>query len=257
MSAGDQVNKTEDYDVIVDEFLKFYYTGWVSKTEDFISSNIFEKTLLNYNNDEIRGDIVREFLLMPLESVDMIDVSYIPDGSRRININVKGVLSVDTKSKNFVQTFLLCEQKKSWYVKLMHFMFIDDVEYISGNEIVEDFVSTYFTKLTTSLDELFSLPFWQEYTKLSTNEGILNNGDIVKYLEELKIEKIDMKKCQFIQDKTANISIVIEGNATCEKGETTIVKMFNLAYTIPRGTKKKDVSKCGQWVIKSGCIFFI
>lgn len=257
MSSGDQVNKTLDYSIVVKEFVEFFYSNWNFSRDNLMSTNIFNNdTLLNFNGEFYGGKFIEEFIKLEFDKIEITSKSYSSDGARRINIFVKGIISQEGESKDFVHTFLLCELKGKWFVKFMHFIYVTDDSYYSSNELVEEFITTYFDKLF-NLEEFFSLPIWKEYTVLTNEETSMRNNDIVSFMRELNITKFDMIKCQFIQDKTANISIVVQGNISCSKGDGMIVQVFNLCYALPKGVKKKFRESVGEWVLKSSNIFFI
>ena len=59
--------------------------------------------------------------------VNLNKYNYIDSGSRRIDISIIGTMTSQNETINFNQTFIICNQDDSWYIKnsiLMTFLII-------------------------------------------------------------------------------------------------------------------------------------
>ena len=124
--SGDQfVNKT-DMNKICNDFLNFYYNTWRLNVQQLITSPIWKP----HSKINIEGRA-----MPPHEAVqfhqnfqgavfEKISHQFVPDGSRRLDIMVKGRISKGGHSKIFVQCFALVELKGSFFIKSTQFYFI-------------------------------------------------------------------------------------------------------------------------------------
>jgi len=132
MSSGDQLTNKADLNKITNDFIEYYYTKWMENLDELFSSGIFTpKTFYNVNGEHLDNESIIAFHNSFCESKINIDSSqFNPDGSRRIDILVKGhFVSIVEETEedviqHFVQTFGIIENKGFFFIKNSNFIFL-------------------------------------------------------------------------------------------------------------------------------------
>jgi hypothetical protein len=132
MSSGDQLTNKADLNKVTNDFIKYYYTKWIENLDELFSSGIFTpKTFYNVNGEQLDNESIIAFHNSFCESKINIDSSqFNPDGSRRIDILVKGhFISIMEETEedviqHFVQTFGIIENKGFFFIKNSNFIFL-------------------------------------------------------------------------------------------------------------------------------------
>jgi hypothetical protein len=79
---------------------------------------IRDYTTIKYNTEKLKGTHILPFLSnFSRYKINVNTYNYIDSGSRRIDISVIGNLLSDSENINFNQTFIICNQDNSWYIK--------------------------------------------------------------------------------------------------------------------------------------------
>ena len=129
MSSGDQLTNKADLNKITNDFTEYYYTKWMENLDDLFSSGIFtSKTFYNVNGEQLDNEAIIAFHNTFIGYKINIDtIQFNPDGSRRIDILVKGhFISVESpeEPQHFVQTFGIIENKGNFFIKNSNFLFL-------------------------------------------------------------------------------------------------------------------------------------
>ena len=97
-----------------------YYNSINNKNiQKLYDDNIIrDYTTIKYNSDKIQGENIKQFLgNFTRYKINVNTYNYIDSGSRRIDISVIGDLYCESKNTKFNQTFIICNQNNSWYIK--------------------------------------------------------------------------------------------------------------------------------------------
>lgn len=79
---------------------------------------IRDYTTIKYNIDKLKGGNIIPFLNnFSRYKINVNTYNYIDSGSRRIDISVIGSLLNEFENIKFNQTFIICNQDNSWYIK--------------------------------------------------------------------------------------------------------------------------------------------
>ena len=117
---GYNINNFIDTGAVAEDFLKTFYTAITSNNIQSLidNNNIRNYTTIKYNNDKIQGSSIIGFLNnFNNYRVNLNKYNHIDSGSRRIDISVIGSLTNTNENINFSQTFIICNQNNSWYIK--------------------------------------------------------------------------------------------------------------------------------------------
>jgi hypothetical protein len=125
-TSGDQFVNKVDMKQVCNNFLKFYYNTWSTNVPQLVSSPIWKHhTKININGNSVTPQQAVQFHQNFQGAVfDSFSHQFIPDGSRRLDILVKGRISKSGHSKVFVQSFALVELKGNFFIKSTQFYFI-------------------------------------------------------------------------------------------------------------------------------------
>lgn len=118
--TGYNINNYIDTGVVVKNFIEIYYNAINENNIQYLIDNkiIREYTSIKFNDDKMKGEQVIPFLNnFSRYRIKVNTYNYIDSGSRRIDISVIGNLLNDTENINFNQTFIICHQDDSWYIK--------------------------------------------------------------------------------------------------------------------------------------------
>lgn len=119
-NSGNNINNYIDIGIVAENFIQKYYTSIsTNNIQELIDSKILrDYTSIKYNTEKMQGGGIITFLNRLSEyKINVNSYNYIDSGSRRIDISTVGTLKNDLENLNFNQTFLLCNQDNSWYIK--------------------------------------------------------------------------------------------------------------------------------------------
>ena len=118
--TGYNINNFIDIGNVVNQFINHYY-HCISQNniEELVIGKILrEYTSIKYNENKLKGNQITSFISnFSRYKINVNTFNYIDSGSRRIDISVIGTLSNDSENVNFNQTFIICNQNDSWYIK--------------------------------------------------------------------------------------------------------------------------------------------
>lgn len=118
--TGYNINNYINISSVVDKFIQTYF---LSINNNNIQTLIDNKIIRNYssikfNSDRLQGNDIISFLsYFTNYNISINKYNFIDSGSRRIDISVIGVLKNEKDILNFNQTFIICHQDNSWYIK--------------------------------------------------------------------------------------------------------------------------------------------
>lgn len=122
VTNGDQlVNKINKIDLekICNNFINNYYNFWVTDVNKLLTSKMwksFTKFCIEGKNVTPEEAIVFHQKLSGCK-FKLLNKQFIPDGSRRLDIMVKGLFFKNQLNQGIVQTFALVEIKDTFYIK--------------------------------------------------------------------------------------------------------------------------------------------
>ena len=124
--SGDQFVNKVDMGKTCDDFLIFYYNTWRLNVQQLITSPIWKQnTKINLEGRSLTPQETVQFHQNFQGAIfEKISHQFVPDGSRRLDIMVKGRITKGNQSKFFVQSFALVELKGTFYIKSTQFYFI-------------------------------------------------------------------------------------------------------------------------------------
>lgn len=125
-TKGDQFINKNDLNKITNDFINFYYKNWMENTNILFANPIWKPyTKINVDGVSLNPQQTVQFHKnLEKGSFKLDKYQFVPDGSRRIDIMVKGVMTKKGISKNIVQVFALVEVKKQFYLKSMQIFII-------------------------------------------------------------------------------------------------------------------------------------
>ena len=118
--TGYNINTFIDIGDVANKFIENYYTTLgENNIQKLIDNKIIRTyTTIKYNKDKLTSDNIIPFLNnFHRYKIKINTYNYIDSGSRRIDISVIGNLTNETEQLNFNQTFIICNQDNSWYLK--------------------------------------------------------------------------------------------------------------------------------------------
>jgi hypothetical protein len=117
---GYNINNFIDIGKVAQDFIHVYFANVSKNNIQFLIDNkmIREYTTIKYNTDKMKGKQVIPFLNnFSRYSIKVNTFNYIDSGSRRIDISIIGTMTSQSENINFNQTFIICNQDESWYIK--------------------------------------------------------------------------------------------------------------------------------------------
>ena len=120
IKTGYNINNKIDISKIVIDFINFYISNLnINNIQGFIDSKIIrEYTTIKCEEDTFKGDTIIPFLQSFSNYTTIINkFNFLPSGSRRVDVSILATMSNESGSINFNQTFVLCHQDDSWYIK--------------------------------------------------------------------------------------------------------------------------------------------
>ena len=118
--TGYNINNFIDTGIVAKQFINHYY-HCISENNIqalVIGKILREYTSIKYNETKLKGNQITSFISnFSHYKINVNTFNYIDSGSRRIDISVIGTLSNDSENVNFNQTFIICNQDNSWYIK--------------------------------------------------------------------------------------------------------------------------------------------
>lgn len=118
--TGYNINNLINIELVANNFIKTYFTNLSGKNiQSLIEAKILrDYTTIKFNNDKLKGVYLIEFLNnLSCYNININTYNYIDSGSRRIDISVIGFMTKEMENINFNQTFIICYQDDSWYIK--------------------------------------------------------------------------------------------------------------------------------------------
>ena len=117
---GYNINNFIDIGEVAQNFIQVYLANISKNNIQFLidSKIIREYTTIKYNNDKMKGEQIIPFLNnFSRYNIKVNTFNYIDSGSRRIDISIIGTMTSQNETINFNQTFIICNQDDSWYIK--------------------------------------------------------------------------------------------------------------------------------------------
>lgn len=123
---GNQFLNKVDMSKISNDFIISYYNTWKNDVHKLVTSPIWKtNTKVNLDGKNLTPqETVYFHQNLQNAHFENIHHQYVSDGSRRLDIMVKGKVSKGGHYKIFVQTFALVELKGTFYIKSTQFFFI-------------------------------------------------------------------------------------------------------------------------------------
>ena len=123
---GSQFVNNVDMNKVCNDFLAFYYNTWRTNVPQLIASPIWKPhSKINIDGSQLTPQQTIQFHQnLQGAHFEKISHQFVPDGSRRMDIMVKGRVSKNGHTKIFVQCFALVELKGSYFIKSTQFYFI-------------------------------------------------------------------------------------------------------------------------------------
>ena len=118
--TGYNINNLIDTGKVAVNFIQTYYNALnENNIQALINNKTFRNyTTIKYNMDKIGESGIIKFLNnFSCYKIKVNNYNYIDSGSRRIDITVIGNLVNESENINFNQTFIICNQDNSWYIK--------------------------------------------------------------------------------------------------------------------------------------------
>lgn len=118
--TGYNINNFIDIGAVVKNFVNTYFTKLSENNiQNLINCKILrEYTSIKFNDNKMKGHELLNFLSdFTRYNITINTYNYIDSGSRRIDISVIGNMKQGTDVINFNQTFIICNQDESWYIK--------------------------------------------------------------------------------------------------------------------------------------------
>ncbi len=118
--TGYNINNFIDIGKVANQFINHYYHS-VSENniQELVEGKILrDYTSIKFNENKLKGNEIISFISNFSDyKINVNTFNYIDSGSRRIDISVIGTLSNNNENINFNQTFIICNQDDSWYIK--------------------------------------------------------------------------------------------------------------------------------------------
>lgn len=118
--TGYNINNFIDIGAVVKDFVNIYFTKLSENNiQNLIDCKILrEYSSIKFNDKKMKGQELLNFLGdLTRYNITVNTYNYIDSGSRRIDISVIGNMKHGMEVINFNQTFILCNQNESWYIK--------------------------------------------------------------------------------------------------------------------------------------------
>lgn len=118
--TGYNINNFIDIGKVANQFINdYYYYVSENNIQELVEGKILrDYTSIKFNENKLKGNEIISFISnFSNYKIDVNTFNYIDSGSRRIDISVIGTLSNDSENINFNQTFIICNQDDSWYIK--------------------------------------------------------------------------------------------------------------------------------------------
>ena len=117
---GYNINNFINIGDVAQKFIQVYFDNIIKNNIQFLIDNkiIREYTTIKFNTDKMKGSQVIPFLNnFSRYGIKVNTFNYIDSGSRRIDISIIGTMTNQQENINFNQTFIICNQDDSWYIK--------------------------------------------------------------------------------------------------------------------------------------------
>lgn len=125
-TKGDQFVNKVDLNKITLDFITFYYNTWINNVDKLFSHQMWKSyTVINIEGTKLNPhDTVQYFKRFQGATFSVESYQFAPDGSRRLDIMVKGIMTQSGITKTLVQTFALIEIKGEFYLKSTQIYFV-------------------------------------------------------------------------------------------------------------------------------------
>jgi len=125
-NKGEQIVNKLDLNKVVIDFIKFFFESWTSDVNKIISSDMIKQhTKINIDSQILNIQQFFQFLKTFEHSHFHLDkFQFVPDGARRIDINIKVNITKNSISKFFIINIALVEIKGQFYIKYIQAFFI-------------------------------------------------------------------------------------------------------------------------------------
>ncbi|ADO67510.1 hypothetical protein crov476 [Cafeteria roenbergensis virus] len=125
-TKGDQFVNKVDLKKITHDFITFYYNTWINDVNKLFSHPMWKSyTIINIEGTKLNPlETVQYFKRFEGATFSIENYQYAPDGSRRIDIMSKGIMTQSGITKTLVQTFALIEIKGDFYLKSTQIYFV-------------------------------------------------------------------------------------------------------------------------------------
>lgn len=123
---GSQFVNNVDMEKVCSNFLVFYYKNWMVNVDLLFKNPIWKPfTKINIDGKSMSPqDTIRFHKNLQGGKFEKISYQFVPDGSRRLDIMMKGKITKSGISKFIIQSFALIEIKGQFYLKSTQIYFI-------------------------------------------------------------------------------------------------------------------------------------
>ena len=118
--TGYNINNLIDIGNVANQFVNhYYYCVSENNIQELIEGKILrDYTSIKFNENKLKGAEIISFISnFSRYKINVNTFNYVDSGSRRIDISVIGTLSNTSENINFNQTFIICNQDDSWFIK--------------------------------------------------------------------------------------------------------------------------------------------
>ena len=124
--SGDQFVNNVDMNQICNNFIEFYYKNWMTNVRGLVQSPIWKPyTKVNVDGTSLLPQQTVQYLTnLQGSKFELISKQFVPDGSRRLDIMIKGKITKNSITKFIIQSFALIEIKGQFYLKSTQIYFI-------------------------------------------------------------------------------------------------------------------------------------
>ena len=123
---GSQFVNNVDINKVCNDFLHFYYKNWMENVDLLFKNQIWKPfTKINIDDKSLTPQQTIQFHKNLQGGIfERISYQFVPDGSRRLDIMVKGKITKSGITKFIIQSFALVEIKGNFYLKYTQIYFI-------------------------------------------------------------------------------------------------------------------------------------
>lgn len=116
--TGYNINNRIDIEMVVGEFINYYFVNFNNVNTLIENGIIKDYTTIKYENDKYTGETLKLFFSnFQGTQFNINKINFLESGSRRIDIIVFGQMINGNFNVSFCQTFVLCNNSDSWFIK--------------------------------------------------------------------------------------------------------------------------------------------